>query len=109
MRHKILDDFAIEFLKNHFDELDLEHLHWEVKSLSEAIEEVEKDECTAPWVISEVMHFGSSTDYLKELSVEHEGIGLLLKIKNKYFIFSDKPPYEVEKTFIIKELFKRKE
>lgn len=111
MRYKILDDFAIDFLKNHFDELDLERLGWKVKSLSEAIEEVEDDECTAHWVIADVMCWGSNKNYLEEFieEVEDEGLGVLVKIKNRYFIFSSDPPYEVEKFIITKEVFKRKE
>ena len=40
MRNKILDSFAINFIKNHFDEIDLKKCNWNIKTKDEAIKEI---------------------------------------------------------------------
>ena len=40
MRNKILDKFTIDFINNHFEELDLKKLDWKVNEIKDAIKEI---------------------------------------------------------------------
>ena len=63
MRNKILDSFAIDFIRNHFDEIDLKRCEWDVKTKEQAIKEIKKDDRMAGWIITEVMDWGTPNDY----------------------------------------------
>ena len=70
MRNKILDSFAINFIENHFDEIDLKKCDWNIKTKDQAIKEIKKNDYMAGWIITEVMNWGTPIDYAKEFKVE---------------------------------------
>ena len=70
MRNKILDSFAINFIENHFDEIDLKKCDWNIKTKDEAIKEIKKNDYMANWIIMDVMNWGTPIDYTKEFKVE---------------------------------------
>ena len=80
MRNKILDSFAIDFIRNHFDEIDLKRCEWDVKTKEQAIKEIKKDDRMAGWIIIVVMVWGTPTDYAKQYKVEMTKTVLSLKL-----------------------------
>ena len=85
MRNKILDKFTIDFINNHFEELDLEKLDWKVNEIKDAIKEIKKNDFMAGWIITEVMSWGCNKNYQKEITVENEEEHFIVKIDNRYF------------------------
>lgn len=85
MRNNILDKFAIDFINNHFDEIDLKKLEWCVSSKKQAIKEIKKKDYLAGWIITEVMRWGTSNDYQKEFKVENDDEHFIIKIGKRYF------------------------
>ncbi len=85
MRNKILDKFAINFIKNHFDEIDLKRCSWDVKIKRQAIKEIKEKDFMAGWIITEVMAWGTKTNYIKPYEVENNDDLYLIKIGKKYF------------------------
>ena len=85
MRNKFLDSFAIDFIENHFDEIDLVKCEWNIKTKEEAIEEIKKDDYMAGWIITEVMNWGTPIDYIKEYMVENDAEHFIIKIDERYF------------------------
>ena len=85
MRNKILDKFAIDFINNHFDEIDLKKISWEISSKEQAIKEIKKKDYLAGWIITEVMRWGTSKDYQKEYIIENDDEHFIIKIGKRYF------------------------
>lgn len=85
MRNKTLDKFTIDFINNHFEELDLEKLDWKVNEIKDAIKEIKKNDFMAGWIITEVMSWGCNKNYQKEITVENEEEHFIVKIDNRYF------------------------
>ena len=82
---KILEEFAIDFIKNHFDEIDLKEVGWRVKSKEGAIRQIKKSTKTVNWVIIELMTWGTGFNYLKEFTVPNDAEYFIIKVKDKYF------------------------
>ena len=102
MRNKILDSFAINFIENHFDEIDLKKCDWNIKTKDEAIKEIKKNDYMANWIIMDVMNWGTPIDYTKEFKVENDEDRFIVKIDERYFALD----YENIPSF--KEVFPRK-
>lgn len=102
MRNKILDKLAINFIENHFDEIDLNKCEWNVKSKKEAIKEIKKKDKLTGWIITEVMSWGTPIDYIKEYKVENDKDIFIIKIRQKYFAL------DYEKIHYFKEVFPKK-
>lgn len=92
MRNETLDNFAIKFIEEHFDEIDLKRTEWNVKTKQEAIDDINNDSTTSSWVIIEVMSWGTKTDYLSlsDIVVVCDERPLTIKVDNKYFQYSFK-------------------
>ena len=102
MRNKFLDSFAIDFIENHFDEIDLVKCEWNIKTKEEAIEEIKKDDYMAGWIITEVMNWGTPIDYIKEYMVENDAEHFIIKIDERYFAL------DYEDIHYFKEVFPKK-
>ena len=102
MRNKFLDSFAINFIENHFDEINLKECEWNVKTKKQAIEEIEKNDYMAGWIITEVMNWGTPIDYIKEYKVENDEDHFIIKINERYFAF------DYENIHYFKEVFPKK-
>lgn len=102
MRNKILDEFVINFIKNHFDEIDLKKCEWYIKSKNQAIKEIKKNDYMAGWIITEVMYWGTPIDYTKEIKVENDKEHFIIKINNKYFAL------DYENVHYFKEVYPKK-
>ena len=87
MKDKFLEDYAINFIKKHFDEINFEILDWKINSIEEIIEEIKNNSYMPTWIITEVMDWGTSTNYLKELIIEHDNY-FIIKIEEKYFKYN---------------------
>ena len=101
MRNKILDSFAISFIENHFDEIDLKKCDWNIKSKEQAIKEIKKNDYMAGWIITEVMNWGTPIDYAKQYKVENDDDDFIVKIENRYFAL------DYENVHYFKEVFPR--
>lgn len=102
MRNKILNSFAINFIENHFDEIDLKKCDWNIKTKDEAIKEIKKNDYMADWIIMDVMNWGTPIDYIKEFKVENDEDHFIVKIDERYFALDcENIPY-------FKEVFPRK-
>ena len=102
MRNKILDSFAINFIENHFDEIDLKKCDWNIKTKDQAIKEIKKNDYMAGWIITEVMNWGTPIDYIKEFKVENDEDHFIIKIDERHFAL------DYENTPYFKEVFPRK-
>lgn len=102
MRNKFLDSFAINFIENHFDEINLKECEWNVKTKKQAIEEIEKNDYMAGWIITEVMNWGTPIDYIKEYKVENDEDHFIIKINERYFAL------DYENIHYFKEVFPKK-
>jgi len=102
MRNKILDSFAINFIENHFDEIDLKKCDWNIKTKDEAIKEIEKNDYITGWIIMDVMNWGTPIDYAKEFKVENDEDHFIVKIDERYFAL------DYENINYFKEVFPRK-
>ena len=87
MKDKFLEDYAINFIKKHFDEINFEILDWKINSIEDAIEEIKNNSYMPTWIITEVMDWGTPINYLKELIVEHDNY-FIIKIEEKYFKYN---------------------
>lgn len=85
MRNKILNLFAINFIENHFNEIELKKCDWNIKTKEQAIKEIKKNDYMAGWVITEVMNWGTPIDYIKEYKIENDDEDFIIKIDGKYF------------------------
>ena len=99
MRNKILDSFAINFIENHFDEINLKECEWNVKTKKQAIEEIEKNDYMAGWIITEVMNWGTPIDYIKEYKVENDEDHFIIKINERYFALDYENPHYFKEVF----------
>ena len=102
MRNKILDSFAINFIENHFDEIDLKKCDWNIKTKDQAIKEIKKNDYMAGWIITEVMNWGTPIDYVKAYKVENDNEHFIIKVEGRYFALD----YENNNYF--KEVWPRK-
>lgn len=102
MRNKILDSFVIDFIENHFDEIDLKKCDWNIKTKDEAIKEIKKNDYMAGWIITEVMKWGTPIDYIKKFKVENDVDYFIIKINERYFVL------DYENIHYFKEVFPRK-
>ena len=102
MRNKILDSFALNFIENHFDEIDLKDCDWNIKTKEEAIKEIKKNDYMAGWIITEVMKWGTPIDYIKEYKIENDEEHFIVKINEKYFAL------DYENAHYFKEVFPKK-
>ena len=102
MRNKILDSFAINFIENHFDEIDLKKCDWNIKTKDEAIKEIKKNDYITGWIIMDVMNWGTPIDYAKEFKVENDEDHFIVKIDERYFAL------DYENINYFKEVFPRK-
>ena len=85
MRNKILDSFAINFIENHFDEIDLKKCDWDIKTKEQAIREIKKNDYMAGWIITEVMSWGTPIDYIKQYEVKNDDDKFIIKVEGRYF------------------------
>ena len=86
MRNETLDNFAIKFIQEHFNEIDLSKLHWNIKTIEEAIAEINSDPTTSSWIIGEVMFWGCSTNYFEKIEVEYSDEEYrVIKVDGRYF------------------------
>jgi hypothetical protein len=99
MRNKILDSFVINFIENHFDEIDLKKCEWNIKTKEQAIKEIKKNDYMAGWIITEVMKWGTPIDYAKEYKVENDDDHFIFKIKNRYFALDYKNVHYFKEVF----------
>lgn len=102
MRNNILDLFAISFIENHFKEIDLKKCDWSIKTKEQAIEEIKKNDYMAGWIITEVMSWGTSIDYIKQYKVENDDDLFIVKVENRYFTL------DYENVHYFKEVFRKK-
>ena len=102
MRNKNLDSFAINFIENHFDEINLKECDWNIKTKEQAIKEIKKNDYMAGWIITEVMNWGTPIDYIKEYKVENDEDHFIIKINERYFAF------DYENIHYFKEVFPKK-
>lgn len=90
MRNKILDDFAINFVEQHFNEIDLKKCDWNIKTKEEAIEDIQNNDYMAGWIITEVMMWGTLVDYITELRVDNDEEHFIIKVDERYFALNYK-------------------
>jgi len=102
MRNIIIDSFAINFIENHFDEIDLKKCDWNITTKEQAIKEIKKNDYMAGWIITEVMNWGTPTDYAKQYKVENDEEHFIIKIDNRYFAL------DYENIHQFKEVFPKK-
>ena len=102
MGNKILDSFAINFIENHFDEIDLKKCDWNIKTKDQAIKEIKKNDYMAGWIITEVMDWGTPIDYAKAYKVENDNDHFIIKVEDRYFAL------DYENINYFKEVFPRK-
>jgi len=102
MRIETLDLFAINFIENHFDEIDLKKCDWNVKTKKAAINEIKKKDYMAGWIITEVMNWGTPVDYIGEYKVENDEEHFIIKINGRYFAL------DYENVHYFKEVFPKK-
>lgn len=102
MRNKILDSFAINFIENHFNEIDLKKVDWNIKTRQQAIKEIKKNDYMAGWIITEVMSWGTPINYTKQYKIENDEEHFIVKIDDRYFALD----YENNNYF--KEVFPKK-
>lgn len=102
MRNKILDSFAINFIENHFDEIDLKKCDWSIKTKEQAIKEIKKNDYMAGWIITEIMNWGTPIDYAKDFKVKNDEEHFIVKIDERYFAL------DYENINYFKEVFPRK-
>lgn len=82
--NKDLEQFAIDFIEKHFDEIDLKKCDWNVTK-KQAIKEIKDNDIMAGWIITEVMYWGTPINYLKEIEVDNDEDHFIIKVNNKYF------------------------
>lgn len=99
MRNKILDSFAINFIENHFDEINLKKCDWNIKTKEQAIKEIKKNNYMAGWIITEVMNWGTSINYAKKYKIENDEEHFIIKIEERYFAFDYKNIYYFKEVF----------
>lgn len=106
---KEIKDFAVKFINDHFGEIDLKKVDWNVKSKDQAIRLIQSDPELAGWVIGEVMRWGCRKDYLKESGVEEEGDHdfFVINLNGKYFSFANRRSHEMKEVFPIIETIKK--
>lgn len=109
--YKLLEDFAVKFINEHFSELDLDRLDWDVTK-EEAVEEIKNKPFMVGWVISEVMSWGTKVDYISKYVVENENEDFLIKIEGRFFLIDYKNRnffYEVfpKKVIVEKYIYER--
>jgi hypothetical protein len=85
MRNEVLDNFVIKFIENHFKEINLKKLDWSPKNKKEAIAEIKAKDFMAGWIITEVMSWGTETDYQKDIIVDNDEDHFIIKIEGRYF------------------------
>jgi len=102
MRNKILDSFAINFIENHFDEIDLKKCEWSITTKEQAIKEIKNKGYMAGWIITEVMNWGTPTDYAKQYKVDNDEEHFIIKIDDRYF------GLDYENINYLKEVFPKK-
>jgi len=100
MKH-LITNLAIKFIEEHWDEIMKDLV---VSFTKESLlNDIKTDYQIASWVVSEVMMWGTSTDYHKQYSVEYdqkENDRGVIKIEDTYFIMSDDYAYvEVKPKF----------
>lgn len=78
---------AIEFIENHWQDIDLEKTELTSYNKQSFIKEVADEYYTAGWVLTEVMSWAFDEDYLQDYQVETEAEFLVLLIDNSYFKF----------------------
>jgi hypothetical protein len=99
MINKILDSFAINFIENHFNEIDLKKCDWNIKTKEQAIKEIKMNDYMAGWIITEVMNWGTPIDYAKEYKVENDDDHFIIKIENRYFAIDYKNVHYLKEVF----------
>ena len=99
MRNKILDELAINFIKNHFNEIDLGKCDWNIKTKEQAIKEIKKNDYMAGWIITEVMHWGTPIDYAEEIKVENDEDHFIIKVNERYFAIDYKNIHYFKEVF----------
>lgn len=87
--NKTITDFAVNFLKNHWNEIQRVDAKYLAKDKLSQIKKVKEDYTEACWIISEIMSWGCVKDYLAEITVSaYNDEKLYIKIKNKYFMYN---------------------
>lgn len=99
MRHKELDNLAIKFLDENWDEINPKEHSWNVKTKKEAISQIKKDPDLTGWVITELMNWGTRKNHLDDLKIENENNKLLIGCENKYFTLDDEDYFQFVEVF----------
>lgn len=97
-RNKIIEQFAIDFVENYFDEIDLKSTDWKVKSKEDAIRDIKKKDFMAGWVICEVMMWGTDINYIKPFIADDDGV-FIIKIEDHYFKMEECDDYIFTEVF----------
>lgn len=87
---KVITNFAVKFLTEHWEEINLKAVHISEPKQT-IINRTKKDYDFAIWVITEVMVWGTKTDYLKSYEQANEDDDLIIKIDERYFLFEFRP------------------
>ena len=100
MKH-LITNLAIKFIEERWHEIIKDLIASYTKE--SLLNDIKNDYQTASWVVSEVMMWGTSTDYHKQYSVEYdqkENDRGVIKIEDTYFMMSDDYEYiKVEPKF----------
>lgn len=83
---KVITNFAVKFLTEHWEEINLKAVHISEPKQT-IINRTKKDYNFAIWVITEVMVWGTKTDYLRPYEQANEDDDLIIKIDERYFKF----------------------
>ena len=83
--NKQLRDFAIQFIENHYEELNKEKLEISYTK-DQCLKELYKDMDFVCWVIMEAMSWGCDKNYINDYKVECDKY--LIKIDKSYYTYN---------------------
>jgi hypothetical protein len=77
---------ALKFVEDNFDNINLEAVG-SITSKEQILKEIKEDYCTACWILTEVMSWGTKDgkDYIDEFIVDNEEDIFVIKLEDKYF------------------------
>lgn len=81
---QVITNFAVKFLAEHWEEINLNAVHIQGTKEKEIRKAVKNFGHTC-WVITEVMVWGTKIDYLKPYEQANEDDDLIIKIDERYF------------------------
>lgn len=103
-KEKLLTDFAISFIEEHWDEIDLNRTEI-TDTKEEFIDRLKSDYSFAEWIIQEVMVWGcrdsndNRIDYLQKYEIPNLDAFTVWKIDNRYFAIDFKNNYSFKEVF----------